>query len=113
MEVIDYTAGVEDLPGKIARCVESRASFCIANVSGGKQSMVVGVVEDAIEKAGLKCRVRTENRGWLAAAATVASLGTAAVAAAAIGVHNLATKDPDYEVVKELVGSDVTVNYMK
>lgn len=31
---------------------------------------------------------------------------------AAVVVHNLATKDPDYEIVKEMFGSDIQVEYV-
>jgi len=30
-----------------------------------------------------------------------------------IAVHDLATKGPDYEVIKEMFGSDVAVEYKK
>ena len=70
------------------------------------------MVERTIESDGMKCRVRTANRGWAIGALSVLTLGAAATAAAAVGVHNLVTKDPDYEIVKEMFGSDIQVEYV-
>ncbi|MDO5319327.1 MAG: hypothetical protein Q4G65_11920 [bacterium] len=71
------------------------------------------IIEKAIEDAGLSCRVRMANRGWAVAALSFATLGTGAVAAAAIAGHDLATINPDYEVIKEMVGSNVAAVYQK
>ncbi len=112
MEIIDYTMGVETIPQKVKSFVESRESFNIVNVKSGKQSFVVDIVEKAIESEGLKCRVRTAGREWIAAGATVASLGVGALAMAAIAGHDIATENPDYEIVKEMIGSDMSVVYL-
>ena len=102
----------ENLCEKVSELIAAKESFGVAGVPSGKQSTAVEIVERAIESAGMKCRVRTENRGWAIGALSVLTLGAAAAAAAAVGVHNLATKDPDYEIVKEMFGSDIQVNYM-
>ena len=112
MEIIDYAMGVETIPQKVKSFVESRESFNIVNVKSGKQSFVVDIVEKAIEGAGLKCRVRTAGREWAAAGATIASLGVGVLAMAAIAGHDIATEKPDYEIVKEMIGSDMSVVYL-
>lgn len=113
MKMIDYGNGIETVQYMVRDCVENRASFSVVNVGFGKQSQIVDLIEREIESAGLACRVRTANRGWAVAAMTVATLGGAAVAGAAIAAHDMATKDPDYEVIKEMLGSDVAVEYQK
>ena len=113
MSIIDWSKDVESLPSKIAAMIQKKKSFKVLNVASGQQSTAVELVERAIEAAGLTCRVRTENRGWLAAGLAVAVPVVGAAAAAAIASHNLSTKDPDYEVLKEMLGSDLAVNYMK
>jgi hypothetical protein len=92
--------------------VEARESFNIVNVKSGKQSFVADIVEKTIEGEGLKCRVRTAGREWVAAGATVASLGVGVLAMAAIAGHDIATQNPDYEIVKEMIGSDMSVVYV-
>ena len=92
--------------------ISRKESFAVVSVPKGKQSMATQIVEQTIESAGLKCRIRTANRGWAVGALTVLTLGGAAAAAAAVGVHNLATINPDYEVIKQMFGSDIQVEYI-
>lgn len=112
-KIIDYAGGVESIQNQVKSCIQAHQSFSVVNVDFGKQSTVVDIIEKAIEGAGLSCRVRTANRGWAVAALSVATLGTGAVAAAAIAGHDLATINPDYEVVKEMIGSNVAAVYQK
>lgn len=102
----------ESLNPTISDLVSQKISFAIINVPKGKQSMATEIVEQTIESAGMKCRIRTANRGWAVGALTMLTLGGAAAAAAAVGVHNLATINPDYEVIKEMFGSDIQVEYI-
>ena len=114
LALVDYsTHNIEDIQEKVRAFVLLKESFGIVNVAFGKQSQVVDLIEREIESAGFSCRVRTANRGWAVAALTVATLGGAAAAGAAIAAHDLATKDSDYEVIKEMFGSDVAVEYQK
>ena len=113
ISIIDWSKDIEALPSKIATLIQAKKSFKVLNVHSGQQATGVELVECAIEAAGLTCRVRTENRGWLVAGLAAAVPVAGAVAAASIVGHNLSTKDPDYEVLKEMVGSDIAVNYMK
>ena len=97
--------------GVIEQLLRARASFRVEQVNS--QSNAVENIEKIIERLGMTCRVRTNNRGWVVAGASLLTLGGAAVGAAAIGAHNLATHDPDYEIVKDMFGQDLSVNYMK
>ena len=114
LALIDYsTHNIEDIQVKVRNFISDRASFGIVNVAFGKQSQMVDIIEREIESVGLSCRVRTANRGWAVAAMTAATFGGAAVAGAAIVAHNIVTIDPDYEIIKEMLGSDVAVEYQR
>lgn len=111
--IVDYnTKDVEGFVAKIDPLIASKSSFLV-NVEKGKQQTAALALERAIEAAGLKCRVRTANRGWAVAALTVLTLGVGAAAAAAVGVHDIATINPDYEIIKGMFDSDIQVEYMK
>ena len=97
--------------GAIEELLRAHASFRVANVNS--QSNAVKDIEKAIEEQGMTCRVRTNHRGKAVAALSLLTLGGAAVGAAAIGAHNLATRDPDYEIIKDMFGNDISVSYMK
>jgi len=90
-----------------------RESFMVVAVSN--ISSVVQRVEGRLEKQGYKCRVITEYRSATMAAALIPSPAAVAGAAAAvgIGVHNLVTFNPDYEIGKNKFNGTVTVKYMK
>lgn len=98
---------------KIRELVRRNKSF-ILNIND--MSEAVKKVEEIIEKAGMSCRIYTEYR--------MATIATAAIpvspmviggvlAAISIGIHNLATYDPDYEIAKNPVKKTLTVTYKK
>lgn len=69
-------------------------------------------MEQAIESIGLTCRVYTEYRatamtGSLIPTGVTQVIGL--VSAIGIGVHNLATFDPDYEIAKNKINRSVAV----
>jgi hypothetical protein len=70
---------------------------------------------NAIEPAGLKCRVYTKGRIAAAGASLLGGITGAAGIASAISIaaHNLATYNPDYEIVKHLVDNTLSVFYKK
>ena len=103
----------ESFGQQVRNMIAQKESFAVMNVPTGKQSTAVEVVERTIESVGMKCRVRTANRGWAVGALTVLTLGGAAAAAVAVGVHDLVTINPNYEIIKEMFGSDIQVEYMK
>ena len=98
--------------GKLEELVKQKKSFEVVGTSG-KMSEAVNIVETAIESLGLSCRIYTKGR-IAAAGATVfggvtGALG--AVSAVGIAAHNLATYNPDYEVVKHVVDNKLSVIY--
>lgn len=89
----------------------NRESFEVKSLSVND---TVRIVEQQIDKLGMKSRVFTAGRK----AAMLASFwGPTAVAglasAAAMGIHNLATWSPDYEIARNLVTKTVTVKYKR
>jgi len=87
---------------------ESFQVVAVSNISA-----VVEKIEGRLEKQDLKCRVYSEYRS----AAMAATFSPAAVvglgAAVGIGLHNLATFNPDYEIAKNKLAGTVTVLYKK
>jgi len=114
--VVDYGDHL-DLES-IKKLVNEHRSFHVVNVDArhGTQSNAVDILEKIIECAGMKCRVRTNNRGWLGwggVAAAPFTFGISILAPAFIVGHNMATINPDYEIVKNVCNNGVTVEYMK
>lgn len=73
---------------------------------------VSSMIEKAIEKQHLTCRIYT--RGRLAAAAVgIFSLGAGLATLASIGVHNLMTYNPDYGICRDLANGRILVEYKK
>ena len=113
LELVSYDLNREEMQRRIEKLVQGHRSFEVVDVKLGKQGTVVDIVERTIEENGLKCRVRTNGRGFAAAALAIPTLGGSLAVGAAIAAHNLSTVNPDYEVIKEMVGSDVRVIYFK
>lgn len=73
---------------------------------------VSSTIEQVIENQHLTCRIYT--RGRLAAAAVgIVSLGAGLLTLAGIGIHNLMTYKPDYEVCRDLANGRILVEYKK
>lgn len=113
LELVSYDLDREEMQKRIEVLVQEHKSFEIVDVKIGKQGTVVNIVERTIEANGMKCRVRTNGRGFAAAALAIPTLGGSLAAGAAIAAHNISTANPDYEVIKEMIGSDVRVIYFK
>ena len=99
---------------EIDELLSKRKSFTLENIVHMSRSVLV--IEKLIENKGLKCRVYTKGRSATVAAAAIPVAPTVIggwIAAAAIGVHNLATYDPDYEICKNTLGNTLEVNYKK
>ncbi|UNP87533.1 hypothetical protein MNZ22_11880 [Aeromonas encheleia] len=111
MEILQYD---EFRTEKLVDLISSRSSFEVVGISE-KMGSTVRVLEATIESAGLKCRVYT--RGRIAAAGATFIGGATGVAglvyAATIAAHNLATYNPDYEIVKHVVDNSISVLYKK
>lgn len=73
-------------------------------------------VERMIENSGLRCRVYTENRSAALGAAAIptgVTQVTGLFSAIGIAAHNLATFNPDYEIGKNIIDSQINVTYKK
>lgn len=103
----------EQMEDRIFELISANESFRIVDVRRGTKGRVVDIVERAIESQSKTCRVRTNGRGIAAAALALPTLGWSVVACGAIAAHNFATRDPDYEVIKDMFGTDVRVIYFR
>jgi hypothetical protein len=94
--------------------IEKRKSFTVIGIND--MSFVVKKIENEIEKYGLTCRVYSEFRST-AMAGVVVPTGftqiTGLATAIGIGLHNLATLNPDYELGKNKLGNSLNVMYKK
>ncbi|UAB73830.1 hypothetical protein INR79_22050 [Vibrio sp. SCSIO 43132] len=99
---------------KISELVEAKDSFQVVAVRD--ISFVVNKIEGEIEKQNLSCRVYTEYRS-AAMGGMVIPTGVTQVAgiftAIGVGIHNLATYNPDYEIAKNKFNSTLTVIYQR
>lgn len=113
IDILNFTAD-ELSPAALSDLVSKRKSFQIVAVKD--ISFVVNKVEGEIEKQDLRCRVYTEYRSAAIAGVAVPT-GITQVAGLAtaigIGVHNLATLNPDYEIGKNVPAGTVTVKYQR
>ena len=88
------------------------SSFVLEGIDRTNMGEAVKTVEKMIESMGKSCRVYTKGRAAaLAGELAVPLVGWAA--AAAMGIHNLATWNPDYELAKNLITGTLTVTYKK
>ena len=95
----------------LSSLVGSKQDFVIFGLSG-KLNEATENVEKAIEAAGMSCRVYTRNRGYATAvAAFVPWVGWAAIGS--LVAHRLATRNPDFEVGKDIAANKLYVNYKK
>lgn len=112
VQVDSYHAG-ELTTGNVTALIRQRKSFEITNIAD--MSVTVNALERAIEEeCQLTCRVYTEYRSaTIAGSLWGPTLVAGALSAAAIGVHNLATWNPDYELGKNYVARTLSVRYRK
>ena len=115
---MDYNVySIDRVPDeKIKSIISEKQSFVIEGISRTMMPEAVHNLEKIIEGLGFKCRVYTKGR--------LASVGMAAIpinptvfagwaAGIGIGIHNLVTYNPDYEIAKNYVMGTLTVNYKK
>lgn len=97
---------------KLDSLIMNHESFMVVTVAN--IGAVVGKIEGRIEKQSLKCRIYSEYRSaTMAATFTPPTLFVGLGAAVCIGLHNLVTFNPDYEIGKNKLSSTVTVKYLK
>ncbi|QNM87916.1 hypothetical protein [Aliarcobacter cryaerophilus] len=99
---------------KLDELISSRKSFQIVAVKN--ISYIVNLIEGAIEKKSLSCRVYSEMRAAAMAGIVIPTPVTVfggLAAAAGTAIHNLATYDPDYEIGKNYLKNSITVKYKR
>lgn len=107
------TINVNELD-RVDDLVKGKNSFTIC---GAINTMTIAQhVEMIVELNNFKCRVYTANRSAAMASVLIPTGLTqifGAGTAIGIGVHNLLTWNPDYEIVKDLLNNRVEVIYKK
>ncbi|WP_024462318.1 hypothetical protein [Marinimicrobium sp. LS-A18] len=99
---------------KLDQLLADRKSFTIIQIKS--MTRAAEKVETEIERRKMRCRVYTKGRAASVGAAAIPVSPTVfggLLSAAAIGVHNLATFNPDYELAKNFVSSSLEVNCKK
>lgn len=102
---------------ELLRAILAHENFSVIDADVA-QSVAVEWLEKVIEENGMTCRIYTKYRtGALAALALLATPITAGVSLVvggiAIGAHRLATRDPDFEIGKGMIGNSIDVTYRK
>lgn len=100
----------------INNLIKNGGSFVLEDIDRLNMGEAVERVEKLIESKGLSCRVYTKGRAATVAAAAIPVSPTVIggwASALVIGVHNLATWNPDYEIAKNLVTGTLTIDYKK
>ncbi|PAU59198.1 hypothetical protein BZL41_16995 [Pseudomonas sp. PIC25] len=100
---------------QILEKIKNKESFVIEKVDSVKYSPTIEALEKIIESQGLKCRVYTIGRiataGVTAFGGVTGAIGL--LSGIAIAAHNIATWNPDYEIGKNILGSNIHVTYKK
>lgn len=109
---IDITLypAAEITPEQITELIQQGASFKLTDIK--EMRTVVRQVEQLIEVQGLSCRVYTEYRAAAMAGSLIPTGITQAIglySAIGIGIHNLFTYNPDYEIAKNELSKTITV----
>ena len=105
----------EATPRKITELVKDRKSFKITKI--GKDFFEFSQkIEKIVEDAGYKCRLYTGNRAACMAVGfipTPVTIGMGIFVALGIAVHNMATYNPDYEIRRHPLDSEIAVSYQR
>lgn len=99
---------------RLEQLIKSRESFVVVGIT--RMDHTVEFIEKTIERQRLSVRVYTENRsvGILAAAIpTGITQAVGVVTAIGIGIHNLATFNPHYELGKNLLKYTLSVTFKR
>lgn len=112
---MDVKAIAFDQSDDIVAAIRNRETFNVVGC-GHKLGKAAVWVEKAIENEGLKCRIYSKGRSTLLAGFVIPTgITQIAAAAAAIGIaaHNLATFNPDYQIMKREIDHSLKVTYKK
>jgi len=107
--------GVRELADdKLMKLLREHESFVIEKVPRKHFGEVIKTLERHIESLDMKCRVFSKGRKSLMAGSFFGPTAVWGVASSAfIGIHNVATWDPDYEIAKNRVTGTLTITYKK
>ena len=97
---------------QVAEMISAKKSFVLEDIGRTNMGEAIDKLERMLKNKGLKSRVYTKGRS----AAIIGELAVPLVgwaSVAAIGIHNLATWNTDYEIAKNIVTGTLTVNYKK
>ncbi len=99
---------------KTKELIDGRKSFKIVGLSG-RMSSAVSQIEQLIESKNLSCRVLTNGRIAAAGGSFFGGITGVLGVVSAIGIaaHNIATYDPDYEIIKHPVDNKLSITYKK
>lgn len=96
---------------KLRQLISNKQSFKLLGCND-RMKETVKDLERLIESQGLRCRIFTKGRAAAAAGGLFVS-GIGAIPLAGIGIHKLATYNPDYEIGKNLINHSIEVEYKK
>ena len=123
----------DDFEERIRDDLKNKKDFCVK--TSKNMSFAVASIKTIMKESGLRCRVYTSKRSGAATTAAVGGLAVlsiesipfatalaftpAAVVVGIVGigagigilVHNIATRNPDYEVIKYPLSGDIVVKY--
>ncbi|MFM2589488.1 hypothetical protein [Vibrio sp. TBV020] len=108
MDVISYSELNDE---KLRELISKRRSFTLTDVDG--ISRTVTRLESHIEGQGLSCRIYTAGRKAVMASTFSPAALFGLASSAAIAAHNLATRNPDYEVAKYPLTNKLEITFMK
>lgn len=95
----------------IKQQIGNKASFVLLGCSG-KINDTIKDIERITESKKMRCRIYTVGRGAAAAAGVLAG-GSGTLGLLGVGLHRLATINPDYEIGRDLINNKITVEYKK
>ena len=102
---------VKDItPEQLDKLIEQGISFKLTTIKD--MATVIKQLEKAIEDKGFSCRVYTEYRSAALAGALIPTGVTQTIGLASaigIGLHNLVTYNPDYEIAKNEISKTITI----
>jgi len=101
---------------EISKKIKKHESFVLNEIEVMSFGKTVETVEELIESTGLKCRIYTKGRAAAIGAAAIPVSPTVIggwLSGIVIGIHNIATWDPDYEVAKNMATGSLTITYKK
>ena len=99
----------KDLRG-MAELIEARESFQINGVDHEDTFEYCAQLEEMVEERNLTCRIYTQGR-LLAGLAGLFNFRLGMATLAGYAIHNILTRNPDYEISRDLANKRIYVTY--